>query len=51
MVEFRKPDGPAIVWAADGALAIDRFRIDAQEGVPGIELLRSFGVLDGDTAR
>jgi methionyl-tRNA formyltransferase len=51
MVEFRKPDGPAIIWATDGALAIDRFRIDAQEGIDGIELLHRFGVLDGDTAR
>jgi methionyl-tRNA formyltransferase len=51
MVEFRKPGGPAIVWANDGALAIDRFRVDAREGVPGLELMTSFGVLEGDMAR
>jgi methionyl-tRNA formyltransferase len=51
MIEFRKPDGPAIVWAADGALAVDRFRVDAQEGIAGIELMHHFGVVDGDVAR
>jgi UDP-4-amino-4-deoxy-L-arabinose formyltransferase/UDP-glucuronic acid dehydrogenase (UDP-4-keto-hexauronic acid decarboxylating) len=50
MVEFRRPNGPAIVWAGDGALAIDLARTE-DEGVGGVELLHRLGVIDGDTAR